>query len=215
MRWKILLAGACLAALGLLYFTPSRPRIVTYGTSLSASNRWQPGVEEALAACMQPNVKIIDRSKSAMASDWGRANVARVVSHRPKTVLIEFAINDAYEPHRISLEQSYANTAAIVHELRAALPDVEIFLMTTNPTTKERPNLEAYYLQYRHLASDLGVKLIDLYPVWQAKLTAVDAAQRLVPDRLHPTAEAYREVVLPEIVTALSDGRCLSKDRQQ
>jgi acyl-CoA thioesterase-1 len=112
--------------------------VATYGTSLTADGLWQPQLQQRLAQCLHRPVRVLNFGKGGTASSWGKKNVQSVIAARPDVVLIEFAINDAYKPHGISLEQSYDNTRAIVDEIRRTLENAKIFLWTTNPT-KEPP----------------------------------------------------------------------------
>jgi lysophospholipase L1-like esterase len=183
-------------------------RVATFGTSLTAGNLWQSDLKDKLADCLQRRIEVLNRGKSGMASGWGTENVGRVIAAHPNVVVIEFAINDAFHPYAISLEKSYQDTISIVNGLRNGLPAVKILLMTTNPTfTPDRPNLADYYAQYRRLASDLNVGLVDLFPAWTAALAA-DAGERLMPDHVHPTREGYREVAISPMASHITDGKC-------
>ncbi len=183
-------------------------RVVTFGTSLTSENLWQPDLRDKLAHCLQGRIEVLNRGKSGMASPWGAEKVRRVIASRPNAVIIEFAINDAFQPYGISLEESYRNTIHIVNALRKDLPAARIWLMTTNPTFEpDRPNLADYYGQYRRVASELDVGLIDLFPAWAAAMAA-DAGERLMPDHLHPTQEGYREVSISRIARQITDGKC-------
>jgi hypothetical protein len=51
--------------------------------------------------------------------------------------------------------------------------------------------------------------LIDNATLWQAKLeTDPSSMTKLIPDTIHPTAEAFRSVALPNVVQKLTNGRC-------
>lgn len=166
---------------------------VFYGTSLTAMTRWS----DLLGA------DVVNTAQSSMDSAWGLANVQpRVIDQHPAQVVIEFAMNDAYAPYGMTLAESAATTTAIVRAIEAAQPDVQIWLMTTNEPwgagAAARPDLDAYYAQYRTLAHDLGVGLIDLQPVWAARSATADA-----PDGVHPSLAADETVILPAVNAAL------------
>jgi acyl-CoA thioesterase-1 len=182
--------------------------VATYGTSLTADGLWQPQLQQRLEQCLHRPVRVLNLGRGGTVSSWGRENVQSVIAARPEVVLIEFAINDAYKPHGISLAQSYDNTRAIVDDIRRALANAKIFLWTTNPTKETtRPDVALYYRQYERLANDLGVGLIDLYPRWLEALAGT-RWRRLMPDKVHPTQNAYQQVALGPIVRAVSAGAC-------
>jgi acyl-CoA thioesterase-1 len=204
--------NGCLVMLAVLYssaaFAKETLVVATYGTSLTAGGLWQPQLQQRLAQCLHRPVRVLNFGKGGTASSWGKENVQPIIAARTDVVLIEFAINDAYKPHGISLEQSYDNTRAIVHEIRGALDNAKIFLWTTNPTKETtRPDVALYYRQYERLANDLGVGMIDLYPVWLEALAGT-RWRRLMPDKVHPTTYAYKQVALGPLMRAVSAGAC-------
>ena len=149
-------------------------------------------------------------ARSGMTSSWGLQQVERVAALRPDVVLIEFAINDANWRRFVSRERSRANIVAIGRGIRQRVPGARLFLMTTNVVHglrgMMRPNVGSYYEQYRAVAASEGFGLIDLVPLWAA--LPREALRRAVPDGVHPTSEAFEEVALPAIVSALSGGGC-------
>jgi acyl-CoA thioesterase-1 len=203
----LLLCGAYLSAL-IGHSRRDALRLATFGTSLTAGNLWQSDLKDRLTECLQLRIEVLNRGKSGATSGWGAQNAARVIAVRPNVVVVEFAINDAFNPYAISLEKSYQDTVSIVNALRNGLPAAKIWLMTTNPAfTSDRPHLADYYAQYRSLASALDVGLIDLFPIWLTALAA-DGGERLMPDRLHPTREGYREVAISPMARHITNGRC-------
>jgi acyl-CoA thioesterase I len=209
-RW--IAFNSCLVTLAVLYSGAASAKetlvVATYGTSLTADGLWQSQLQQRLAQCLQRPVRVLNFGKGGTTSSWGMENVQSVIAARPDVVLIEFAINDAYKPHGISLAQSYDSTRAIVDELRRTLADAKIFLWTTNPTKETtRPDLALYYQQYERLAKDLGVGIIDLYPRWLDALAGT-RWRRLMPDKVHPTQHAYKQVALGPITRAVSGGAC-------
>jgi lysophospholipase L1-like esterase len=182
-------------------------KIATFGTSLTAGGLWQSDLKEKLETCLDRDVEILNLGKGAEASTWGMRNVGSVVTAEPSVVLIEFAINDAYLPYQISLSESRANTEYIINELARKISRDSIFLVTTNPASKDaRPNLAKYYAQYHEVARRLHVRLIDLYSKWSA--LSEGSLRKLIPDFVHPTRAAYKEVAIAEMAAALTDGKC-------
>jgi lysophospholipase L1-like esterase len=70
-----------------------------------------------------------------------------------------------------------------------------------------RPDVALYYRQYERLAKDLGVGMIDLYPIWLEALAGT-RWRRLMPDKVHPTQDAYQRVALGPTARAVSAGAC-------
>jgi lysophospholipase L1-like esterase len=199
--------------------------IVTMGTSLTGGTwRW-PDVmmNDWLNKDFPGRATLFNEGVGASASSAGPGGnkalsglgkLPSVIARKPDVVFIEFATNDAYLPYGISTEESKRNLKRIIDELIAANPQVEIILQTMNSCkdspgsgahATDRPKLADYVQGYREVAKELGLRLVDHYPAW-LKIMNEDPARfdRLVPDRIHPQAEGYREVVLPELRKALS-----------
>ena len=71
--------------------------LVVYGTSLTAGGAWVGQVQKALNERYPGQATLINSGKGAMWSKWGADNLdTHVIQKKPDTVLIEFAINDAY-----------------------------------------------------------------------------------------------------------------------
>jgi hypothetical protein len=178
--------------------------VACFGTSLTTSNvtrEWQAELQNRLQTGASAIVRMYSVGSGGVASDWGIANVQRVIDTRARAAVIEFGINDAWTAKAISLSQSFANTRGIVQAIKAALPAMSIFLVTTNPAlgaaAAERPLLASYYAQYATLATQESVGLVDNYPGWGASNTSE------IPDGLHPALPALRAKHLPGLVAAL------------
>ncbi len=119
----------------------------------------------------------------------------------PQTVLIEFAINDAYRPNGISLAESHANIEQMIDRIRARYPNARIILMTMNPVWNgfeaERPDLAGYYSQYATLAHDGKVVFLDNFSDWLTIFRQdPERFAAMVPDGVHPTLAAHRLVTV-------------------
>lgn len=178
--------------------------IVTYGDSLTALYPWpaliQQGADAAGAA-----ITIVNTAVSGMASDWGLANVeANVIAYHPNAVIIEFSMNDALLSHNITPAQAAANTEAMVGQIEAGDPGVQVFLMTTNEPTAAMastvPDLNAYLTQYRIIAQQMGIGLIDNQPGW---VIAEAANPSIMADGYHPTLAADVLYEVPGVMRAL------------
>lgn len=157
--------------------------IVFFGDSLIASAfppatiPWPVLIQQAATAAGRSDVMIVNLAKNSQNSNWGIANVASVIAAKPDILIFDFIMNDAGEvfPGTPSLTaaQSAANTEAIIAAVRSALPNCTIFLMTPSapPANMARYFLtgavDAYSQQYRIIAQQQNVGLIDNYPVWQ------------------------------------------------
>ncbi len=202
--------------------------IVTMGTSLTGGNwRW-PDVMmgDWLNKEFPGKVHFFNEAVSGSASSVGPggkpslsgfAKLPAVLAHKPDVVFIEFATNDAYLPYKISQEDSRKNLNAIIDRILEANPRTEIILQTMNSVkdnpkagaaslhATNRPELAAYMQGYREVAQARGLRLVDHYPNWKKIMDEdPDRFDRLVPDRIHPQLEGWREVLLPELKQSLA-----------
>jgi hypothetical protein len=68
----------------------------------------------------------------------------------------------------------------------------------------DRPQVAAYFEGYREVATARGLLLVDHYRNWLKIMTNdLPRFDRLVPDRIHPQAEGYQQVLLPELKATL------------
>lgn len=185
--------------------------IVTYGTSLTAgpaAKVWVEGLRDSLLARYGSLVEVQNSGQEAMHSDWGVSQLReRVIAYNPDVVFIEFAINDAYTPYKISVAASSLNLKYMIERLRAYKPTVEIVVQIMNDPIAEhrdlRPEFNSYYDAYRRVAKEMCVKLIDHGIYWR-KLVSNEAVYRnWVPDGIHPSESASRQLILPYILKSL------------
>lgn len=180
-------------------------RIVVFGTSLSASPQvWPDRVAASLSECSNREVLVERMAAPGMGSAWALGQIEALTVLEPDVVLIEFAINDADVLDGVSLNQAAEQHGELLIGLREALPDAASVLMTMSPAQGPRgwvrPWLANHYGQYRSLAEEFGVGLIDLYPRWQA----MDRDRRgLASDGLHPDPDTAARVIVPLIVEYL------------
>lgn len=185
-------------------------RIVVYGTSLSASKEgWPAMLESSLNALYPGKVEVINSAQAAMWSSWGVENLReRVLDQKPDMAIIEFAMNDAYLPYITSVEAARLNLEYMVYRIRELYPGCSIILQVMNMPIAEhkeqRPNIELYYNLYRKEARKLKVKLIDHYEYWVPLLKKGEKEfYQYVPDGIHPSITAQKELVLPHILKGL------------
>ena len=191
-----------------------------YGTSLS--DNLAPILRVALRARYHELITVINAALSGQASRSGLACLEeRVLSLAPDAVLLEFAMNDAHTFEHapaardagIGIAESAANLETMIDRIRLALPQCEIAVQTMNPAFdvagnnfggSRRADLAACNQGYREVAARKGVRLIDNYALWQ-KLLSLDPGRvrALIPDGVHPSPRANREVVVPNILSQM------------
>ncbi|MFT6793393.1 MAG: acyl-CoA thioesterase-1 [Rubritalea sp.] len=185
--------------------------VVMYGTSLTAAkySAWVKQLQQALDKSYPGKAQVINSGASGQWSTWGLANLdKRVINKKPDTVLIEFAINDAYKPYKTTVEQARSNLEQMIERILKSNSKCEIVLMVMNPPIgshlKIRPKIKDYYEMYRDVAKDRKLLLIDHYPIWE-KILNDDAAlfKKYVPDGIHPGPEGCKAVINPNIAKVL------------
>lgn len=194
-------------------------RVATFGTSLTALGGWQAPLAEALGACTRHAVEVGNDGRAGAASDWGVQAVEGVAASRPDIVFLEFAVNDAALDKRISIAASVDNMRAIVGAFRRHNPDVVVYVMSMNPISGRRrwvrPWRDQYEDAHRRLAEELGVRVIDHRPDWEAM--GRDALYLAIVDGTHPSAGAASAIIVPNIMDRLKrDGvlRCVASERR-
>jgi acyl-CoA thioesterase I len=136
----------------------------------------------------------------------------RALAHTPDVIFIEFAINDAYEPYRISRQMSKDNLQAMIDQIDAWAishhKTVDIVIQTMNNTTERHPAPDQanYYQGYRDVAAANKLLLIDHYPNWVALYNSEKNHakwNRYVNAGVHPNELGAKYIILPEIQRAL------------
>ena len=190
-----------------------RPQVVVaYGTSLTAGGSWVQELETTLTERYPGLATVLNRGGSGQWSEWGVVNLqSLVISEKPDTVFLEFAINDSVARFNCPVGLAKANLETMLERLTTSLPHVEIFLMTMTPGDgypaahfSHRQNVAAYYEMVRAVARRRGCRLIDHHANWNI-LQAQDRQRfsSYVPDTVYPTAVGCARVVTPAILAAL------------
>ena len=113
-------------------------KIAALGTSLTGGTwRWLDVMKEWLETDYSGQITYFNEGVGASASSYppencGLEKVKIVAGYKPDVVFIEFAINDAYKPYNISVEESRKNLESMINALKEADPEVEIILQTMN-----------------------------------------------------------------------------------
>lgn len=183
--------------------------LVVYGTSLTAGGAWVSQLQKTVNEQFPAQLTLINSGKGSMWSKWGVDNLdARVIQKKPDTVLIEFAINDAFLDYKTSVAEARANLTNMIDRILAAKPGTEIILMTMNPPIgvhlERRPMIKDYYQMYRDVAKKRNLMLIDHYANWEPIMEKDSALfSKYVPDGIHPGPEGCTRVITPAILKGL------------
>ncbi|MBF9033979.1 hypothetical protein HKCCE2091_06990 [Rhodobacterales bacterium HKCCE2091] len=221
MKWLAVFAAlATVVAVALAYGVGSRDRrvedtlpetgaverILVLGTSLTARTDWPLALEAELRSC-NPLVSVTTRARSGANSTWGLDALREALAEgaAPDLVLAEFSINDASPFRGMPLRLSRNR-----HEAMIDAAGAPVVFLTMSPAwgreALERPGQAAYRNLYRRLAEDGRAGLVDTVPDWRA--LSVAERRAMVPDGLHPTAEATIGVAVPRIAAALRPVFC-------
>lgn len=192
-------------------------KIVVYGTSLTASGAWVSQLSSGLSSQYPGLVTFVNAGLSGKASNSGVANLqSSVLAAAPDAVFIEFGMNDAFTDYPsgdidkdITPAQSKANLNAMIDAILAARPNCEIVLQTMNPawnapngnqSGSKRPELATYYVGYRQVAADRGLRIVDNYATWlKLQSNQQSVFESYVSDGTHPNATGYQRFATPAI----------------
>jgi acyl-CoA thioesterase I len=187
--------------------------VAALGTSLTARGAWVEALPAALEARIGRPVRVGNFGVSGATSRDGLRLIDRVIAMQPDMVTIEFAINDAALHRRVSLEESTANLAAIIHRLRMGAAHARLYLMTMNPAIGlrglVRRRLPKYHASYSTLAAAENIGFIDNLPAWHA--LPANRLSAAIPDGTHPLPEFSLEITLRNVVSALAGDHALRR----
>jgi lysophospholipase L1-like esterase len=202
--------------------TGKNQTVIVYGTSLTHGGAWANATKQWFDQEYPGKVKFINSGGPGQNSDWGVEKLkAKVLDHHPDLVFVEFAYNDAHDKFQMPVERGAANLMKIVEGIRAQNPNAVIVLQTMNigwdapngnRSLSVRPNLDRCNDNYRKLAREQGLPLLDHYVTWK-KLKESEPAtyQRYVPDGTHPSAKGSLAITWPTVKTWLESTRAAAK----
>jgi lysophospholipase L1-like esterase len=197
-------------------------KVVVYGTSLTANGAWVGVMNTWLSGKFPGLLTVINSGLSGKSSVEGVAQLAtKVLANNPDTVIIEFAVNDAFRytdgTPQLTPAQAKANLNSMIDSIRTLNPAAEIILQTMNPAWDSpsgsnasgtlRPNLADFYNVYREVANERRLLLLDHFKQWETlRQSNLAAFQLAVPDGVHPTATALNTHMVPLLKWKLSGG---------
>jgi acyl-CoA thioesterase I len=187
-----------------------KQHVIVYGTSLTQSGAWPGLFKEVLDKKFPKLVTLTNSAQSGMCSQFGVENLdKRVIEKKPDALFIEFAVNDAHEKFKLSVDGARKNLEAMIERTQKAHPQCEIILLTMNPVTgqngKNRLNkTDDYYQMYRDVAKERKLRLVDIHQKWKVILAKSEADfLKLAPDGLHPNKEGAEKVIVPALEEGL------------
>lgn len=172
--------------------TDDRPRIVTFGDSLTAG--LGVAAEDAYPSQLQRRLdrdgfryRVINAGVSGDTTAGGVRRMTWVLKSRPQLVILELGGNDGLRG--LSLRETKANLERIIQQCRSASVTVVLAGM------KLPPNYGVEYTNgfesmYPALAKKYHLVLIPFFLDGVAGSTSLNQA-----DGIHPTAEGYRIIV--------------------
>ena len=181
--------------------------MVCLGTSLTAGSGWVKMLGMKLL-----DWYVVNLAKGGMNSNWGVTQIRIVLRFKPKIILMEWAINDAYigKPFFRPIStyaESYNNIERMIEAFKGIKiimlgmnPPLDMFLCGRNPAA-ERPCYRVYESQHYQLAKRWKIPYIDITKEWD-KLNKDDFLH-YCPDGLHPNALGSRDLIIPKILEGL------------
>jgi len=186
-----------------------KQHIVTYGTSLTAGGAWVGQLRELLNKKFPGLATVTNSGQGGMWSKWGLDHLdERVLKKNPDTVIMEWAINDAFLQYKTSVADAQKNLETMLDAILKQNANCEIILMTMDPPINEhlekRPEIEKYYQMYRDVAKARKLRLIDNEVNWKPILEKGKTDYlALVPDGIHPNAKGCETVIMPALEAGL------------
>lgn len=186
--------------------------VVAFGTSLTAYGAWVPQMQQWFEEKFPGQVHVINSGGPGQHSDWGAAQVSsRVLAHSPNLVFVEFSYNDAHTRFKLTPEHCRKNLESIIEAITSADPSTAIVLQTMNApwdppegrgmtdSATNRPEPDVFNDNYRAVARERGLPLVDNYPDWlKIKETNMPRRIRIFGDP-HRDAGVPADEVLPGI----------------
>ncbi|WP_422446284.1 MULTISPECIES: SGNH/GDSL hydrolase family protein [unclassified Endozoicomonas] len=188
-------------------------RIAAIGTSLTRYGEWLPTLSEQMYKSYGISISYQNYGFPGKNIKYGLSKLDNILDSKADIYLIEFSVNDADLLKGVTLSESRELTSTFVQNIKIEYPNAKIILMKMNPVFGlrkwMRPRLESFYDLYDDLADDGNVDILDFYSVWQQK--SYKKLNLNIPDGVHPTQESTIEVMIPVLLSYLSEEFCFHK----
>lgn len=180
--------------------------LVCFGTSLTEGSGWVKMLQKQM-----PGWYVVNFGKGGECSTWGLKNYKQVARFRPKIVLMEWAINDAYIRYDkiMTLKESKKNLIEMINYFKCK--NIEVILQVMNPPLYidisgrnpllDRPKFYQFYSLHKDIARDMRIKFIDHVKQWN-KLNQKEFLKHC-PDGLHPNELGSEKITVPLIMGEL------------
>lgn len=175
------------------------------GTSLTwppSSGDWVLTCETALQALVTRPVRFYQRGAGGATAASGYETRQAAINLKPRVIVLEYAMNDAYTPSGISVASFAATMNNFIDSIRVGSPSTVVALMTMNPAigtgATTVPNLSQYYQTLRDISISKSTFLIDNTPLWG------NPTSTQIPDGIHPIGSALRLITVPNVASRLA-----------
>src|SRR5262245_43627655 len=109
------------------------PKVVAFGTSLTARATWPAALKQDLSACLGKSVSVEKIAKSGASTRWAVGVLNSIRDKDPDIILLELYGNDAAINRFMTLGESKANIALILDFFKRELPRSRVIVMAMNP----------------------------------------------------------------------------------
>lgn len=188
--------------------------LIVYGTSITKMGNgqlWVNEVGKAINKKYNNKLNLYNSGASGQYSVWGLKNLQDSVLKRvPDAVIIEFAVNDAVDRFMLTPAQAKANTNEIIDKILEVNPKADVILMLVaehplGEAAKKRPDLASFNNNYREIAKERGLLLIDIASTFREVVdkSGVTELKKYQGDGVHLTSRGALDIVLPGVLKAL------------
>ena len=135
-------------------------------------------------------VEVANRGIGGDVAEGLLNRVDTIVQERPNKVFVMIGTNDVSRGHSTEKTVDYVRKA--LEEIRAGLPDAEIYLQSVLPrTSRYVEQVEELNAAYGRMCAELGyVEWVDLYPLYCDE-SGAPATELFAGDGYHMSGEGY------------------------
>ncbi len=147
-------------------------------------------IEEGEWAGLFPDVEILNRGIGSDTTEGVLKRLDQIIDSRPSKVFVYIGGND-FSRLGDTPGEAWGRVQEIVQELRASLPDTELYLHTLFPReARHAGNIEAFNDLVRERGKASGALVVDVYPWFLGANGAIDP--EYANDGIHLSGEAYQ-----------------------